>query len=238
MWDRAFRKHAVQSPLLVLDKVQEDEYVAHFEGNVEVIDEMERYASDLWAYLSICAKGLGDEGLKRLAANWPMRPDGTPVSTFGQVSKGTAPLPTLQEMAMIEQQIRDISTALQLAFEMHDRPNPPRGASIEEVPAAILALDGPHPLDVEEFKQEWEKVHKLLWPKRRAPSAPTVATRASLALYKQKVAEYYMQHAAQAAAEEEAALVEADASIKRVTDEIVATGLEVVEPKEEEPEIA
>jgi hypothetical protein len=174
-WDRHARDAALGEPLPTPMTVSE---VASALGAIDVVDEMDHYRQGLWAYLEGVTRDAGaeqPEALERIAGRWPAG-----VASFRAVRKGVAPLPSLAEMALVEATIAEAMARHQVSFPSRERPLPPRGATLEEAPESIIAIDSPHPLDVERFRMHWEQTHKTLFPRRRIPAMPSISTRRSL----------------------------------------------------------
>lgn len=184
-WDRYERDHLLCPPLDL--PMTADEVAVAFDA-VEVRDELDHYHAELWAWLEHVTREAAQhtaDALAHVAQRWPV---GCP--SFKAVRKGEAGLPTLAQMRLVEETISEAMTRHRCPFPGRERPLPPRGASLAEVPESVIAIDSAHPLDVEQFRLEWESIHKALHPKRRIPSLPSIATRKTLAHYRAELAAY------------------------------------------------
>lgn len=195
-WEKYERPHLLGHPIPApatapTPEQTEEQMIADLEAafpGLEVRDEMEHYKLELWGWLqaiTMAAAEHNPECLTRIAANWPAA-----CPSFRDVRKGTTPIPALQVQQQAEMVISDSMKRFQTPFPSKERPLPPRGASIEEVPESIIAVDHPHPLDVEEFRVEWERVHLLLNPKKRVPSMPSISTRRTLDDYRRRLVKF------------------------------------------------
>lgn len=191
-WARYERPHLLlpaAEPALSAEQVAEI-----FHPDTEVVDEMEQYTTKLWAWLRTVSRHIkaeSDEAYALLPARWPAG-----VASFKQVSNGTAPLPTLHQMALVEALMAEAMKRHTVRFPFDtDRPLPPRGAGFDAVPEAVITLDSPHPLDVEALRVDWEQLHTMLWPKKRVPALPSIATRRTLHQYQAQLAAFRETHA-------------------------------------------